>query len=102
MPKSVIWTPSARLSRVNLTQSVSKQEKDKSLTERRVDTSAIQVSKAWEAAYAPGKSLPMNLMIMWMSGNSVQIFSMMIVMMLIMNPLKGITTIPAGALLLIN
>lgn len=44
----------------------------------------------------------MNLMIMWMSGNSVQIFSMMIVMMLIMNPLKGITTIPAGALLLIN
>ena len=90
------------MSRVNLTQSVSKQEKDKSLTERRVDTFAIQVSKAWEAAYAPGKSLPMNLMIMWMSGNSVQIFSMMIVMMLIMNPLKGITTIPAGALLLIN
>ena len=87
---------------MNLTQSVSKQEKDKSLTERRVDTSAIQVSKAWVAAYAPGKSLPMNLMIMWMSGNSVQIFSMMIVMMLIMNPLKGITTIPAGALLLIN
>ncbi|WFD23200.1 hypothetical protein MEQU1_001888 [Malassezia equina] len=67
-----------------------KQDKSKAVKERSVSTTEIQVTKAWEAAYAPAKTIPMNLMMMWMSGNSVQIFSMMVVAMMIMNPLKGI------------
>lgn len=38
----------------------------------------------------------MNFMMMWMSGNGVQIFSMMVVAMMIMNPLKGIMSIHGG------
>jgi ER membrane protein complex subunit 4 len=38
----------------------------------------------------PGKSLPMNLLMMWMSGNSIQIFSILIVCMLLFNGIKGI------------
>ncbi|KOS15092.1 hypothetical protein Malapachy_1095 [Malassezia pachydermatis] len=72
--------------------SLTKQDKNKSVKGRTVDTSYIQASKAWEAATAPSKSLPMNMMMMWMSGNGVQIFSMMVVMMMITNPLKGITS----------
>ena len=52
--------------------------------------------RAWEAAIAPVKSIPMNLMMLYMSGNSVQIFSMMVVYMTVVNPLKGITTLNAG------
>lgn len=73
-------------------KSLTKQDKNKSVKGRTVDTSYIQASKAWEAATAPSKSLPMNMMMMWMSGNGVQIFSMMVVMMMITNPLKGITS----------
>lgn len=61
-----------------------------------MSTTEIQVTKAWEAAYAPAKTIPMNLMMMWMSGNSVQIFSMMVVAMMIMNPLKGIMSMHGG------
>lgn len=38
----------------------------------------------------PGKSLPMNMLMMWMSGNSIQIFSILIVGMLLFNGVKGI------------
>ncbi|PKI85047.1 hypothetical protein MVES_000933 [Malassezia vespertilionis] len=70
-----------------------KPDKNKSVGDKKIDTSAIQVAKAWEAAMAPAKSIPMNLMMMYMSGNGVQIFSMMVVFMTVINPLKGITTI---------
>ncbi|WFD30411.1 hypothetical protein MSPP1_001430 [Malassezia sp. CBS 17886] len=68
-------------------------EKGRAVAERPVDTSAIQVAKAWESATAPAKSLPMSLMMLWMSGNSVQIFSMMVVFMTVVNPLKSLATV---------
>lgn len=67
-----------------------------------MSTSEIQVTKAWEAAYAPAKTIPMNFMMMWMSGNSVQIFSMMVVAMMIMNPLRGIMSINSGRSVLLT
>ncbi len=47
------------------------------------------MAKAWELAYSPAKSLPMNAIMLYMSGSGVQIFSMMAVGMLITGPLKG-------------
>lgn len=78
-----------------LTQSLAQQEKNKEVASKPVDATSIQVSKAWEAAMAPAKSIPMNLMMLYMSGNSVQIFSMMVVYMTVVNPLKAITTVNA-------
>lgn len=69
------------------------------MTDKSVDTSSIQISKAWEAAFAPAKNIPMNLMMLYMSGNSVHIFSMMVVYMTVVNPLKNITTINTGTFL---
>ena len=80
----------------SLTQTLAKQDKNKALANRTVDTVSIQQAKAWEVAMAPAKSIPMNLMMLYMSGNSVQIFSMMCVYMTVVNPLRGITTINQG------
>lgn len=73
-----------------------KQDKNAPVANKPIDASAIQVFKAWEAAMAPAKSIPMNLMMLYMSGNGVQIFSMMVVYMTVVNPLKGITTVNTG------
>ncbi|EPQ28941.1 uncharacterized protein PFL1_03741 [Pseudozyma flocculosa PF-1] len=57
----------------------------------RADPSALKMAKAWELAYSPAKSLPMNAIMLYMSGGGVQIFSMMAVGMLITGPIKGVS-----------
>ena len=42
----------------------------------------LKLKKAWEIALAPAKQLPMQAIMMYMSGNSLQIFSIMMVYML--------------------
>ncbi|PWN54393.1 DUF1077-domain-containing protein [Violaceomyces palustris] len=58
---------------------------------KRPDPSAIKLQKAWELATSPAKSLPMNAIMLYMSGGGVQIFSMMAVGMLITGPFKGLS-----------
>ena len=60
------------------------------------DPSALKMAKAWELAYSPAKSLPMNAIMLYMSGSSVQIFSMMAVSMLITGPVRGISGMQNG------
>ncbi|RPA87834.1 hypothetical protein BJ508DRAFT_410523 [Ascobolus immersus RN42] len=60
------------------------------------DTDDLFVKKAWEIAMAPGKSLPMNAIMMYMSGNSLQIFSVMMTFMLFMNPIKALFSVGAA------
>jgi hypothetical protein len=48
------------------------------------------MKKAWEIAIAPSKQLPMNGIMMYMSGNSLQIFSIMMVFMLFKGPIQGL------------
>lgn len=50
----------------------------------------LKIKKAWELAFAPAKALPMNAIMMYMSGNSLQIFSIMMVFMLFKTPLQGL------------
>ncbi|EPS37420.1 hypothetical protein H072_8875 [Dactylellina haptotyla CBS 200.50] len=57
------------------------------------ETDDLKVKKAWEIALAPAKSLPMNMIMMYMSGNSLQIFSIMMTVMLFMNPLRALSTV---------
>ena len=52
--------------------------------------STLKLKKAWELAIAPAKSLPMNAIGMYMSGNSLQIFSIMMVFMLFKTPITAI------------
>jgi hypothetical protein len=50
----------------------------------------LKLKKAWEVAIAPIKGLPMTGIMMYMSGNSLQIFSIMMVFMAFKNPLVGL------------
>ncbi|CAK7218298.1 hypothetical protein SCUCBS95973_003437 [Sporothrix curviconia] len=57
-------------------------------TPEEMDT--LKVKKAWEVALGPIKNLPMTAIMMYMSGNSLQIFSIMMVFMAFKNPIMGI------------
>ncbi|KAK2805834.1 hypothetical protein FQN51_008608 [Onygenales sp. PD_10] len=57
---------------------------------RTAETDVLKLKKAWEIALAPMKQLPMNAIMMYMSGNSLQIFSIMMVFMLFKGPIQGL------------
>ncbi|KAG6898226.1 hypothetical protein C0992_002240 [Termitomyces sp. T32_za158] len=50
----------------------------------------LKVRRAWDAALAPVKALPMQAFMLYMSGGGVQIFSMGIVFMLLLTPFKNL------------
>ncbi|KAL9098219.1 MAG: hypothetical protein Q9163_006082 [Psora crenata] len=54
------------------------------------ETDTLKLKKSWELALAPAKALPMNAIMMYMSGNSLQIFSIMMVFMLFKTPITGL------------
>ncbi|KAK6198213.1 hypothetical protein LQW54_010490 [Pestalotiopsis sp. IQ-011] len=54
------------------------------------ETDQLKLKKAWEVALAPVKQLPMTAIMMYMSGNSLQIFSIMMVFMAFKNPIMGV------------
>ncbi|KAL1869942.1 hypothetical protein Daus18300_005403 [Diaporthe australafricana] len=60
----------------------------KQATPEEMDT--LKLKKAWEVALAPVKSLPMTAIMMYMTGNSLQIFSIMMVFMAFKNPIAGL------------
>jgi hypothetical protein len=53
----------------------------------------LKLKKAWELALAPAKQLPMNAIGMYMTGNSLQIFSIMMVFMLFKGPIGAMMNI---------
>jgi len=50
----------------------------------------LKLKKAWEVALAPAKQLPMQGIGMYMTGNSLQVFSIFMVFTLFKNPLQQI------------
>ncbi|KAI1285237.1 ER membrane protein complex subunit 4 [Halotydeus destructor] len=56
---------------------------------READPSLV-VKKSWDIALAPLKQIPMNLFIMYMAGNSISIFPIMMVGMLFLRPLQAL------------
>ncbi|CAI7673565.1 unnamed protein product [Penicillium manginii] len=68
-----------------------RQQQDKQpATMRPEETDTLKLKKAWEIAMAPSKQLPMQAIMMYMSGNSLQIFSIMMVLMLFKGPIQGL------------
>ncbi|POS87242.1 hypothetical protein EPUL_000630, partial [Erysiphe pulchra] len=53
----------------------------------------LKLKKAWEVALAPVKQLPMTAFMMYMSGNTMQIFSIMMVVMAFKTPFMGLLAI---------
>ncbi|XP_034244874.1 ER membrane protein complex subunit 4 [Thrips palmi] len=62
-------------------------------TSKENDPSHLIIKKAWDLALAPLKQVPMNLFIMYMAGNSISIFPIMMVGMLLVRPIKALFTL---------
>lgn len=60
---------------------------------KKSDPSHLIKKKSWELALAPLKQVPMNLFIMYMAGNSISIFPIMMVGMLFMRPIQALFSI---------
>lgn len=54
------------------------------------DSNLLLIKKLWDVALGPLKQVPMNLFIMYMAGNSISIFPIMMVGMLIVRPVKAL------------
>ncbi|KAJ5915945.1 ER membrane protein complex subunit 4 [Penicillium verhagenii] len=67
-----------------------KQQQKQPTDKKPEETDALKLKKAWEIAIAPSKQIPMNAIMMYMSGNSLQIFSIMMVFMLFKGPIQGL------------
>ncbi|KAK6464338.1 hypothetical protein DFJ63DRAFT_68442 [Scheffersomyces coipomensis] len=50
----------------------------------------LKIKKAWEVSMGPAKSIPMNAIMSYMTGNSLQIIPVTMTLMLLWNPLKAI------------
>nr|XP_046174521.1 ER membrane protein complex subunit 4-like isoform X1 [Oncorhynchus gorbuscha] len=68
------------------------QESDKNLVEKR----------CWDVALGPLKQIPMNLFIMYMSGNTISIFPIMMVCMMAWRPIQALMSMSATFKLLEN
>ncbi|EPS28852.1 ER membrane protein complex subunit 4 [Penicillium oxalicum] len=69
---------------------VRQQQQHQPIAKKAEETDALKMKKAWEIAIGPSKQLPMNAIMMYMSGNSLQIFSIMMVFMLFKGPIQGL------------
>lgn len=56
----------------------------------------LMVKRSWDIALAPLRQVPMNLFIMWMTGNSISIFPIMMIIMMFMRPLQAIFSMQAS------
>lgn len=60
---------------------------------RESNSNHLIIKKSWDLALGPLKQVPMNLFIMYMAGNSISIFPIMMVGMLIIRPVKALFTL---------
>lgn len=86
---SSIWRSFVRAI-TNWQQRQQQQQQATASTPKSSQTDALKLKKAWEIALSPTKQLPMNAIMMYMSGNSLQIFSIMMVFMLFKGPIQGL------------
>jgi hypothetical protein len=74
--------------------------KSKTPSKKNTNTTAsydeLKGKRAWDVALAPVKSLPVQAFMLYMSGGGVQIFSIGIVFMLLLSPIKNIAGMNEG------
>ncbi|BEI85970.1 hypothetical protein CcaverHIS002_0602570 [Cutaneotrichosporon cavernicola] len=74
---------------VGATRETSK--RDAASTERQ--SNELKLKRAWEMAFAPAKSLPMQAIMLYFSGSGVQIFSLGMIFMLVTGPISAVASI---------
>merc|ERR1712226_33638 len=56
---------------------------------------SLITKRSWDVALSPLKQVPQNLFLMWMSGNTISIFPIMMVGMLCMRPVQALYSVSA-------
>ena len=56
---------------------------------------SLRAKRSWDLALGPIKQVPMNLFIMYMSGNTISIFPIMMVVMMAIRPIKTLFSVNA-------
>merc|ERR1712080_438487 len=54
---------------------------------------SLRIKRSWDVALGPFKQVPMNLFIMYMSGNTISIFPIMMVVMMMFRPFKTLFSV---------
>jgi len=54
---------------------------------------SLRIKRSWDVALGPFKQVPMNLFIMYMSGNTISIFPIMMVIMMVVRPVKTLFSV---------
>ena len=54
---------------------------------------SVHLQKSWDIALGPLKQIPMNLFIMWMAGNSISMFPIMMVGMMFIRPIQALLAV---------
>ncbi|KAG7694951.1 hypothetical protein KL930_001274 [Ogataea haglerorum] len=60
------------------------------ISNKNSDLEELKYERAWDLAKSPAKSIPMNLIMMYMSPNSLQLIPVVMVLMLFVNSIKEI------------
>ncbi|XP_015751726.1 PREDICTED: ER membrane protein complex subunit 4-like [Acropora digitifera] len=60
---------------------------------REANSTHLVAKKSWDIALGPFKQIPMNLFIMYMAGNSISIFPIMMVGMMFLRPVKALLAV---------
>lgn len=58
-----------------------------------MQTHHLMKKRAWDMALQPIKSIPMNLFMMYMSGNTISIFPIMMIAMMAWRPVKALMSV---------
>uniref|UniRef100_A0A7S4HY57 ER membrane protein complex subunit 4 n=1 Tax=Vannella robusta TaxID=1487602 RepID=A0A7S4HY57_9EUKA len=64
--------------------------------DRRTAKAQLKSKKAWEVAKSPMGGIFMTMFMLWLSGSSVNIFSISITMYSLINPIKAIFNVSSG------
>uniref|UniRef100_A0A915C8T8 ER membrane protein complex subunit 4 n=2 Tax=Parascaris univalens TaxID=6257 RepID=A0A915C8T8_PARUN len=59
-------------------------------------TQHLMTKRAWDMALQPIKSIPMNMFMMYMSGNTISIFPIMMIAMMAWRPVKALMSVNAA------
>jgi len=61
----------------------------------KANDASLVIKRAWDLALSPLKQIPMNLFIMYMAGDSISIFPIMMIGMMLMRTVKALFSIQA-------
>jgi len=60
---------------------------------REANSTHLVAKKSWDTALGPSKQIPINLFIMYMVGNSISIFSIVMLGMMFIRPIKALLAV---------